>query len=261
MSPDPPAPRRLQRAEAVLARRTDRIVLVLEQAWNDENVQATLRTAEAFGVQHVWSVQHPHMRRRAQRSVTRGSEQWLSPRTFETSAECLAALRDAGCAVWVSDLAREAEPLASTADVGPLPERVALVIGREVGGASAAFLEGADRRLYLPMHGFTESFNLSVAAALLLQRLFDAEPGLRGGTDSGWRATLRAEWYERLAGEDPEKRERFSRWLASPPEPLADPRPEDEHRAPRIKKSRLRAVEEALEEELDEHEDGGMTSS
>ena len=41
-------------------------------------------------------------------------------------------------------------------------------------------LEAADRRIYLPMFGFTESFNLSVAAALVLQRLLDAVPESRG---------------------------------------------------------------------------------
>ena len=39
-------PHRLQRAEAVLQRRTSRLVLILERPWNDENVQAVLRTAE-----------------------------------------------------------------------------------------------------------------------------------------------------------------------------------------------------------------------
>ena len=47
-------------------------------------------------------------------------------------------------------------------------------------------LEAADRRIYLPMFGFTESFNLSVAAALVLQRLLDAVPESRGRRPAMW---------------------------------------------------------------------------
>ena len=35
-------------------------------------------------------------------------------------------------------------------------------------------LRAADQRVYLPMFGFTESYNLSISAALVLQRLLDA---------------------------------------------------------------------------------------
>ncbi len=239
---DPP---RLRRAEAVLRRRTSRIVLVLEQAWNDENVQAVLRTAESFGVQHVWSVRHPHGRRRVQRSVTRGSHDWLSLRTFETSAELLEALRAEGLTIWASDLSSPAEVVASAADLRPVPERVALVIGREVDGVSDELLAAADRRLYLPMQGFTESFNLSVATALFLQRLFDADPELVGAMDETERAVLRASWYPRLGGRDERKRARYAEHLGAPPEPWDVPRPLDEHRRPRFKKRALWRREES----------------
>lgn len=229
------APRRLRRAEAVLARRTSRVVLLLEQAWNDDNVQAVLRTAESFGVQHVWSVRHPHGRARVRRAVTRGSEQWLTLREFERTRDCVAALRAGGWALWVSELGPSAEPLASPAPLRPVPARIALAVGREVGGVSAELLAAAERRLYLPMHGFTESYNLSVATGLLLQRLFDAEPGLRGSMGEDERSALRARWYRQLAGDDPGKQELYLSWLAAPPPPLEDSRPDPLHRQPRIK--------------------------
>jgi len=245
MSARDEAPLRLRRAEAVLARRTARVVLVLEQPWNDDNVTAVLRTAESFGVQHVWTVQHPHGRARVRRAVTKGCHDWLSLRTFADAGELLAAVRAAGCALWASDLSPGAERVESAAALGPLPERVALVMGREVDGVSAALLEAADRRLFLPMQGFSESFNLSVATALLLQRVFDADPGLVGAMDESERAALRAEWYARLGGRDERKRERYLAHLADPPAPLEDPRPPEEHRRPRFKKSALWRQREA----------------
>ncbi len=218
------SPERLRRAEAVLARRTGRVVLVLEQPWNDKNVQAVLRTAESFGIQHVWTVRHPQGLRRVKRSVTRGCHDWLSLRTFESSVELLVALREAGCAIWATDLSSTSEAVTCAEELQPVPERVAIVVGREVDGVSEELLRAADRRLHLPMRGFTESFNLSVATALFLQRLFDADPGLVGALAED----------ARLGGSDERKRGRYLDYLDSPPAPLADPRPSDAHRRPRF---------------------------
>ena len=59
------------------------------------------------------------------------------------------------------------------------PARLAIIAGRESDGISAEMRAAADRLLYLEMHGFTESYNLSVASALVLQRLLDAAAGVR----------------------------------------------------------------------------------
>lgn len=230
------APERLRRAEAVLARRTSRVVLVLEEPWNDENVQAILRTAESFGVQHIWTVEHPHGRRRVKRAVTRGSHDWLTVRRFAAIEELVAALRADDFAVWVSDLAPGAEEVTGPEVLRPVPPRVALALGREVDGASETLLAAADRRLFLPMRGFTESYNVSVAAALLLQRLFDADEELVGAMPELERQALREVWYPRLGGRDERKRSRFVEHLAAPPAPAEDPRPREEHRQPRIRK-------------------------
>ena len=237
-TPEDP-PRRLRRAESVLARRTGRVLLVLEQPWNDDNVTAVLRTAESFGLQHVWTVSHPHGRRRVRRAVTKGSHDWLSLRTFESSEDLLDALRADGWTLWASDLSQGAQELTSPEDLRPVPDKVALVVGREVDGVSQTLLEAADRRLYLPMHGFTESFNLTVATALLLQRLFDADDSLVGAMSDEERQRIREAWYPRLGGRDERKRDRYLAYLDDPPPPLDEPRPSDEYRVPRIKKRAL----------------------
>ncbi|MEM6567613.1 MAG: RNA methyltransferase [Planctomycetota bacterium] len=234
---DQPAPARLRRAEAILARRTSRLVLILERPWNDDNVQAVLRTAESFGIQHVWTIKHPHTRKRAHRSVTKGSHLWITRRFFREIDECVAAAREEGLELWVTDLDEGAIEVEAPADLLPFPERVAIVIGRETAGVSDELREAAARRVYLPMHGFTESFNLSVATALLLQRCFDAEPSLVGAMPDTERAALRRAWYERLAGSNEAKRAVFRRWADDPPPPLDHPRPSKESRAPRIKKT------------------------
>ena len=71
---------------------------------------------------------------------------------------------------WVTDLGQKALCLSLETDVSEIPDRVAIVIGTEASGASLEMLEAADRRVYLPLHGFADSLNLSVAAAMMLQR-------------------------------------------------------------------------------------------
>jgi len=234
------APRRLRRAETILQRRTSRLVLVMERPWNDDNVQAVLRTAESFGVQHVWTIRHPGKRVRNRRSVTKGSHLWVSRRSFPGIEECIAAVREEGMTLWATDLNDGADEIAGPADLQPFPERVALVIGRELQGVSDEILEAADRRIYLPMSGFTESLNLSVATALVLQRCFDACPELVGAMSEEERGELRRHWYQRLAGGNEGKQAAYREWAEAPPEPLESPRASEASRQPRVKKIALR---------------------
>jgi tRNA (guanosine-2'-O-)-methyltransferase len=234
------APRRLRKAEAVLARRTGRLMVVLERCADEHNRQAVLRTAEAFGVHRVALVDAPGVpAARLSRGVTRGAAAWLELRRYRTPAECVAALRAEGWTIWATDLSPAAEE-AAPARLAPLPAKLALIFGREVDGVSAEALAAAERRLYLPIAGFTESFNLSVSAALLLQRLFDACPEMRGDLGAEERTAIRARWYRLLAGhKDPT---RFDAWLAAPPPPLDELREPPESKPPRMRKARARAL-------------------
>ncbi|MEM8711542.1 MAG: RNA methyltransferase, partial [Planctomycetota bacterium] len=219
------APFRLRRAETVLRHRTSRLVLVMERPWNDENVQAVVRTAEAFGLQHVWTIRHPTKKAKSAKSVTKGSHRWLTKRFFDTIEDCIAAMREEGLEIWATDLAPGAIEVAGPESLRPFPERVALVVGRELQGVSEKILEVADRRLFLPMRGFTESFNLSVATALMLQRCFDADPTLVGAMSDEERNELRPYWFDRLAKFKEGKLAAFRRFAQSPPEPLESLRP------------------------------------
>ncbi len=238
MRPEEPAPRRLRRAEAVLRRRSDRILLVVEACASDHNFQAVLRTAEGFGVQKVWLVDDPldprTQRRGISNSVTKGTHRWLSIRRFEDAGRCLEALRQDGRTLWASQLAEDAVELGPGA-VPELPARLALAIGSESRGVSEQLLGAADTRVCLPMCGFTDSFNLGVATGMLLQRLFDACPEARGDLGAEETAEIRAAWYQRLARSE-EQRQAHARWLEHPPEPEADTRPPDRLRVPRMKK-------------------------
>lgn len=115
---------------------------------------------------------------------------FLTLRTLESTAECLAALAEDGREIWATDLGQAAVVLApgapwlrgggdgSGGDASSvLPEKLALVIGTESTGVSREMLSAAHRRVYLPQNGFADSLNASAAAACSKRRF----PSLVGG--------------------------------------------------------------------------------
>lgn len=59
-------------------------------------------------------------------------------------------------------------------------------------------LDQADLRVYLPLRGFADSLNLSVATALILHQLFVMDPTLIGGISESEKLELRNAWYTKL---------------------------------------------------------------
>lgn len=98
------------------------------------------------------------------------------------------------------DLSQEAEALGiHSPDSIQIPDKIALVFGTEAVGASTYMLEQADKRVYLPLRGYADSLNLSVATALITQALFFMDPTLIGAMSEGERMSLRTSWYTKLA--------------------------------------------------------------
>lgn len=256
--------RRLRKAETVIMRRTSRILLVLERTTYTHNYSAVMRTAEAMGVQNVWVIMPPsqddpfaggvtgHQKKRnekegvlqAERERAQEEEEhnrfakravghlWI--REFDTTAACVAALREEGRTLWVTDLSQAAESLYSRALSAKggtgVPKKLALAFGTESTGASPTLLRAADKRVYLPLNGFADSLNLSVAAAMITQRVLAmCGPSVVGDMDDGDRRRLREEWYPQLA-KSPEQQLEFARMIDDPPRPLSDLRVVNEER-------------------------------
>jgi hypothetical protein len=72
-------------------------------------------------------------------------------------------------------------------------------MGTEAVGCSVEMLQQADVRCYLPLYGFADSLNLSVATALVLQQLLHLNPNYIGNMSSEQRHRLRTIWYPKLA--------------------------------------------------------------
>eukprot|EP01126_Amoeba_proteus_P039424 TRINITY_DN4155_c0_g1_i2.p1 TRINITY_DN4155_c0_g1~~TRINITY_DN4155_c0_g1_i2.p1 ORF type:complete len:271 (+),score=49.15 TRINITY_DN4155_c0_g1_i2:82-894(+) len=207
--------------ETVISRRTSRILLVLDRCYDVHNQQTVLRTAECLGIQHVWIVLPVEIKgkEKIQKNITKGYHVFLSIRKFQTSEECVKALKEEGRTIWATALSTNAVSL-DTVVHQDIPQKLALVIGREADGCSQAMLEAADKCVYLPLHGFTESLNLSVAAAMICQYILDLCPEAKGDLYPEEKQKLRTDWYKLTVPKEQETV--VQEFLTHPPETLHD---------------------------------------
>ncbi len=174
---------RRRRIDEVVARRKLSVVPVLEGLTDPHNGSAVLRSADAFGLQQVHVVAGPHGFLAAHR-VSKGTQRWLDVIQHDSSEACLAQLEERGYRVVVAAMGGELCP----EDLRDI-DRLAVVFGNEHAGASEVMRSGADATCAVPMIGFVESLNVSVAAAITLYVAAAHRPG---DLDSAERAELTA---------------------------------------------------------------------
>lgn len=189
--------RRRARIEQVVAGRTFAVVPVLEGLHDRGNVSAVLRSAEAMGLQRVHIIELLKRFKKANR-VTQGAEKWLDLVRWDTTAACLDFLKRQGYRILATCM-EGAEPIDAVAFHHP----TALVFGNECEGVTPEVLARCDARVAIPMHGFTQSFNISVAAALSFYHIRQdrlRRLGHHGDLSSAARRRLTASYYLRSVG-------------------------------------------------------------
>jgi tRNA (guanosine-2'-O-)-methyltransferase len=169
-------PERKARIDEVVSRRTRTLVVVMEAFCDPQNVNAVLRTCDAFGVQEVHVVEGPMKGFDRNKKISQNADKWLDVTRWTSTRECLAALKQRGFAVHVTWLGEGTVGLSELDFAGP----VALVFGNESRGVSDEALALADARYAIPMRGFSQSLNVSVAAAVSLARAIDRREAQRG---------------------------------------------------------------------------------
>jgi len=182
--------RRQARIDEVVRGRTRDLTLVMEEIYSDHNSAAILRTADIFGVLDVHHVSAA-AELRLSRRVALGSEKWLNLVGHPDPTAAFEALRARGYEVWAAAVHGRSVDV----DALPTDRPLALVFGNELEGLSAVAQREADGCFHLPMRGFAESFNVSVAAALTLDRAFRRRRPAPLGIDE--QAKLRACYYAR----------------------------------------------------------------
>lgn len=162
--------RRLGRLKEVLDERTNHVTVVLEDVYQSHNFSAVLRSADIFGIQSINFIENKN-KYKISEDVSMGSTQWLTLNRFQkhenNTKACLSELKAQGYKIVATSLHKNSVAL-SELDV---TQPIALVFGTELTGITKDVEDMADEFVKLPMYGFTESFNISVCAALCMYEL------------------------------------------------------------------------------------------
>jgi tRNA (guanosine-2'-O-)-methyltransferase len=183
-------PERRARIEAVVSARLGSVTVVLDRLFDPHNTAAILRTAEGLGLCGAHVVAHEADDGLAHRRVTQDAHKWLDIAAHRSGAGAAAELRDRGFEVWAGHLG-SASLLFSEL---PGDRPVALLFGNEHEGPSPETLRACTGTFRIPMAGFTQSFNVSVAAGMALQRTAErrrAHIGAAGDLSPAERVRLR----------------------------------------------------------------------
>lgn len=159
-------PERLQKIDEVIQKRSQTFIPVLENIYDRGNISAVMRSAEAFGFYEMHIIESGEKFKESAR-VTQGADKWLNIYKWKSTEECLSYLNDKKIKIYATHLSKDSIEIK---DIKTKPESsVALIFGNEKDGVSNRALEFCDGNVLIPMLGFTQSFNISVAAALCLQ--------------------------------------------------------------------------------------------
>lgn len=155
----------------IIANRTKYITVVLEDIYQPHNASAVLRTCDCFGIQDVHIIENRN-KYTVNPDVALGASKWLNLKKYnqdeENTIACIHDLKKQGYRIvattpHTNDVHLEEFDLSKG--------KIALMLGSEQPGLTKTALNHADEFLKIPMFGFTESFNISVSASIILHHL------------------------------------------------------------------------------------------
>ncbi|XP_024390864.1 uncharacterized protein [Physcomitrium patens] len=156
---------RKQRIEEVVANRTYSICIAVEGLLDLGNVSAVCRSADALGFQSVHVISNETKKRyKKNRKVSMGTEKWLDAELWSNTSDCIDTLRQRGYRIAVTHIAPDTVSIYDMDWTIP----TAVFFGNEFMGASEEAIKQSDVRCCIPMAGMVESFNISVAAGIIM---------------------------------------------------------------------------------------------
>lgn len=162
-------PARRERIETVLAHRQAGLTVVLENVFDPHNVSAVMRSCDAVGVQEIYvlNTKIPRHKKWGARSSSSAAK-WLTVHPFESTEECIQALRKKYNRLLTTHLSGDAASLYQL----NLTQSTALVFGNEHAGVSDEIRRLCDGNFVIPQVGIIQSLNVSVACAVSLYEAF-----------------------------------------------------------------------------------------
>jgi len=183
---------RKKRIFDVVEKRTYDVIPVLDGLYDKGNVSAVMRSAEAMGLQEFHVVE-TSQRFKASSRVTQGTDKWLDMYRWPAVSHCAGYLKEKGYQIVCTHLDASV-PIAEIDFTKP----TALVLGNEKDGVSKEFLDASDARVIIPMQGFAQSFNISVAAAISFYHIYQSrmlKMGYHGNLTDTQKEYLTAQFY------------------------------------------------------------------
>lgn len=167
--------RRRERIDHVVKRRWKTLTVVVEDLRDPHNQAAVLRTSEGLGLLTAHVIDTPDQYGRKDtfdpaRGVTKDADKWVQVTKHRTVEPCVEALKSQGFAIYAGAL----DPSAVSLYDLDVDRPCAFVFGNEHRGVSPGLRAQADALFSIPMRGFVESFNVSVAAAICLSHAVHA---------------------------------------------------------------------------------------
>lgn len=156
-------PERYRKIRAVLDRRQPDLTVVTDGVHKEHNIAAIVRTCDAVGIQTIHA-SLPDNRAHAPAEAAMGSQKWVDVIQHDSALDAMAGLQGRGFQVLAAHYSDQALPCREIDYTRP----TALMLGTEKYGVSEAAAAQADAHVYIPMMGMVESFNVSVATAIIL---------------------------------------------------------------------------------------------
>ncbi len=190
---------RLENFENVLQNRTRYITVVCENIYQGHNASAVLRTCDCFGIQDVHVVETTNTFD-VNTEVALGASKWLNlcrhGRSESDTEKAFFTLRDRGYRIVAASPHQKG---VRPEDFDLLAGPSAIVFGTEKEGLSAAAINSADEYIMIDMFGFTESFNVSVSAGIILHTLRQKlnRSNIRWQLEDREKSMIKLEWLRR----------------------------------------------------------------
>ena len=158
-------PQRRELFRKVVEQRTYHFTVAVQDVYQLHNTSAVIRSCDVFGVQDIHVVEEVNLKK-IDREIAMGAQKWVDVHRYTSTDACIENLREKGYRI----IATSPHKGTALQDVD-ISQKGAIFFGRETKGLSEEVLETADEFLQIPMTGFTESLNISVSAAIILQDL------------------------------------------------------------------------------------------
>lgn len=155
---------RKARFKQVLSQRTKHFTVAMEDVYQLHNTSAVMRSCDVFGVQELHVIEEQNVKR-IDREIAMGAQKWVDLKRYHSAKECIKFLKSQDYQI-VATTPHTNDCLLQDFDI---TKKSCFFFGRETEGLSSDVMDKADVFLKIPMVGFTESLNISVSAAIILQ--------------------------------------------------------------------------------------------